>query len=62
MAKIRAHDAGVIFGQAAQQLVLKIISTGRDRAAVTLLKGAAAGSLCAGAAVAAGLVCESGAV
>src|SRR5208282_4041708 len=42
MAEIRSHDGCVVFGQAAQQLVLKIISGGGHGGAVALLKRASA--------------------
>ncbi len=41
-AEIRPHDGDVVFRQAANQLVLKIIPTGRHRAAVALVERAAA--------------------
>src|SRR5258706_5718073 len=40
--KIRTHDGNVIFGQTAQQFIMKIFAAGSCRVAVTLLKSAAA--------------------
>src|SRR5216684_1133003 len=40
--KIRTHDGDVVLGQAAQQLMMKIVAAGGGRVAVALLKSAAA--------------------
>lgn len=40
-AEIRTHDGNVVFGEAAQQLLLKIIDAHRRRSAVALLKRSA---------------------
>lgn len=41
-AEIRSHHGDVVFRQTAHQFVLEIIPTGRDRAAIALVEGAAA--------------------
>ncbi len=38
-AEVRAHERNVIFGQTTQQFLVKIITAGRDRAAISLLIG-----------------------